>query len=121
MKHRHWRIATLGLLVATLAVGLVERVIHGPIELPAVPVHVSFRNSALGHGLVAKFRNTSDRDLRIHAVFTNHPRQEKQEVTLAIRSQATVEWGWGEGWTFVHGETITIRLPGHRDRVVDVP
>lgn len=110
----------VGLVVLTLGCSG-EGSAAAPPGKPELPLTVEFRTAMLGSGLVAKFKNTSSRNLGIKATFENKTFAEAKVDRLLLRPFETVERGWAEGWQFMSGESITLEHEDYSPKTLKVP
>jgi len=88
---------------------------------PKLPVTIRMRESKVAQGLVAVFRNGSDRSLQVRATFENAVHGRTRTQGLALTPQEDVEFGWLEGWKFASGETILVEHADFRPLRFEVP
>ncbi|MGK5021053.1 hypothetical protein [Janthinobacterium lividum] len=84
-------------------------------KLPAVPVRIQMRPSAMGRGLVAMFTNTSARHLSLLMATSNPTTQAVKQLSLQVAPGAKVEIGFREGVQFASGDQVMLRSAGYED------
>ena len=84
-------------------------------KLPAVPVRIQMRPSAMGRGLVAMFTNTSARQLSLLMATRNPTTQAVKQLSLQVAPGAKVEIGFREGVQFASGDQVMLRSAGYDD------
>lgn len=84
-------------------------------RLPAVPVRIQMRPSAMGRGLVAMFTNTSARHLPLLIATHNPTTQAVKQLSLQVAPGAKVEIGFREGVQFASGDQVMLRSAGFED------
>jgi hypothetical protein len=88
---------------------------------PDLPVEITYREALLGPGLVAAFRNSSDRHLTVVATFYNPTLQKEENYRLDLAPQIIREVGHSEGWAFASGDTIKIVHNEYKTKAVELP
>lgn len=88
---------------------------------PELPIEIHYREALLGPGLVAIFKNTSDRHLAVVATFYNPTLQKEGNYRLDLAPQVTQEVGHSEGWAFASGDTIKIVHNEYKTKTVELP
>lgn len=83
-------------------------------EKQKIPVALSFRNSALGNGLVYIFASQSNQPLILYVAIKS-VRGEGKTLRVDLPPGGTRELGHLEGWAFNYGDLITITIPGHEE------
>lgn len=73
---------------------------------PAMPVGVTFRESAVGQAYVAQFQNLTNKYLAVRVKFKNKTLNHEKEGYIELSPYGKREIGWAEGWKFFSGETI---------------
>jgi uncharacterized membrane-anchored protein YhcB (DUF1043 family) len=81
-------------------------------RLPAVPIRIEVRRSAMGRGLVAMFTNTSARQLPVMLATHNPTTGVAKEKSLQIAPGKKVEIGYLEGIQFASGDEVVLRSAG---------
>lgn len=84
-------------------------------RLPAVPVRIQMRPSAMGRGLVAMFTNTSARQLSLLMATRNPTTQAVKQLSLQVAPGTKVEIGFQEGVQFASGDQLMLRSAGYED------
>lgn len=84
-------------------------------KLPAVPVRIQMRPSAMGHGLVAMFTNTSARQLSLLMATRNPTTLDVKQLSLQVAPGAKVEIGFREGVQFASGDQVRLRSAGYEE------
>jgi septal ring factor EnvC (AmiA/AmiB activator) len=84
-------------------------------KLPAVPVRIQMRPSAMGRGLVAMFTNTSARQLSLLMAARNPTTQAVNQLSLQVAPGTKVEIGFREGFQFASGDQLMLRSAGYDD------
>lgn len=79
-----------------------------------IPVAVTFRNSALGNGLVTIYTSQSPTPLILYVTVKNDKFAPKT-FRVDLQPNGTSELGHMEGWAFNYGDLITVVLPGHEN------
>ncbi len=77
-------------------------------SLPPLPITLTYRDSILGKGYVLILSNQSSHYLQVNAIFHNPTFDQTSSFIIDIPAHGSTEFGWREGWTFSHGETIKI-------------
>jgi hypothetical protein len=110
------RWSRLHLVPAVLAILLVS------CSKPA-PLSRTFRPSALDSaGLVLQLRNTSSKNLSCAMTATNKTDRQVCRHSFSLGPNASVELGIIEtGWSFKSGESVEIKVEGHRSLDFKVP
>lgn len=88
---------------------------------PAIPVTITVRESAVGAGLVAVFRNDSDRYLQVRVTFEDRTLGRTRTEAVAISPYDNAKFGWLEGWTFASGLTMLLEHADYRTLRYEVP
>lgn len=88
---------------------------------PDLPVAVTFRKALLGSGLVATFRNTSQRVVEVRASFESPSTGASKSAAFAIDPGIGVQVGYAQGWTFAPGQKVELSNPAFRPVVLTVP
>ena len=96
-------------------------IVGQPGEKPDLPIQVSFRRSLVGEGVVAQFKNLSDKALTVTARFSSPATQESRLFRLQLSAGAMSEFGRLEGWVFGSGHTIELSADGYEPVKVTVP
>lgn len=97
-------------------------VVGGCVEpKPDLPVTVTYRESMVGQGYVAQFRNQSDRYLTVVVEFENKTLNDRKRGYIELAAGGTQEIGWMEGWKFTSGETIELSHDDYRPRSYRIP
>ena len=81
---------------------------NNTVEKPALPIEVGYRKALLARGLVATFKNDSNRNLSILATFENPTMHQKKSFRLDLAPGGSSEFGHLEGWNFESGDLITL-------------
>lgn len=84
-------------------------------RLPAVPVRIQMRPSAMGRGLVAMFTNTSARHLSLLMESRNPTTEATKQLSLQVAPGLKVEIGYREGVQFASGDEVVLRSAGYED------
>lgn len=79
-----------------------------------IPVAVTFRNSALGKGLVTIYTSQSPTPLILYVTVKNDKFAPKT-FRVDLPPNGTRELGHLEGWAFNYGDLITVVMPGHEN------
>lgn len=90
-------------------------------RLPAVPVRVEVRRSAVGRGLVAMMTNTSALQLQLVMATVNPTTGARSERTFQIAPGKKVEFGHLEGIQFASGDQVSLRSAGFEEIHYVVP
>jgi uncharacterized membrane-anchored protein YhcB (DUF1043 family) len=90
-------------------------------RLPAVPVRVEFRRSAMGRGLVGIFSNYSSKQLPVVIALHNPTTGLRKQLSIQIAPGSRAELGYLEGWQFASGDQVAIGSAGHEALRVTVP
>ena len=90
-------------------------------RLPAVPVRIEMRRSAMGRGLVATLSNTSARQLPLLVATYNPTTKTSQQFSLQVAPGLKKEIGYQEGWAFASGDRVILRSAGFEDIQFTVP
>jgi hypothetical protein len=101
--------------LATREAALVEAI------RPIVPVRVTFRLAFMGQGLVASFRNVTDKPINVIAELRNTGAEEARTLSLALDPNAATEIGFAQGWTIRSGQSITVSSSGYRSVTAFAP
>lgn len=83
-------------------------------EKQKIPVAVTFRNSALGNGLVTIYTNQSTEPLILYVTVKNATYAPKT-FRVDLPPNGSRELGHLEGWAFNYGDLITVVMPGHEN------
>lgn len=86
-------------------------------EKQQIPIEVTFRNSALGNGLVTIYANRSYQPLILYVTVSNS-RAAPKTFRVDLPPGGTRELGHLEGWAFNYGDQITVIMPGHENEYV---
>jgi hypothetical protein len=78
------------------------------VQKPAMPIEVNYRKAMLANGLVAIFKNDSNRNLSVLATFENPTLHQKKSFRVDLNPGASKEVGHFEGWNFESGDMITL-------------
>jgi len=112
-----WGCSIAAVLYIAVALGAALFLDRGPPK-PELPVHVSFRTSDVGKGMVLIMRNTSQVPLKDLSFTITSPAGKKageisKTLLKPLEPQATFEVGWAElgGWELSPGETVKIWMP----------
>jgi uncharacterized membrane-anchored protein YhcB (DUF1043 family) len=81
-------------------------------RLPAVPVRIEMRRSAMGRGLVAMFTNTSAKQLSVVMATRNPTTEAAKELTFQIPPGRKFEVGYLQGVQFASGDQMRLRSAG---------
>jgi hypothetical protein len=84
-------------------------------RMPAVPVRIEMRRSAMGRGLVAMFTNTSAKQLTVVMASRNPTTEAVKEQTFQIAPGRKVEVGYLEGVQFASGDQVRLRSAGFEE------
>jgi septal ring factor EnvC (AmiA/AmiB activator) len=84
-------------------------------RLPAVPIRIQMRPSALSRGLVAMFTNTSARHLSVLMATRNPTTQVVKQLSLQVVPGSKVEIGFREGVQFASGDQLILRSAGYEE------
>ena len=87
---------------------------------PDLPVTVSYRDSLVGKGYVAVFKNTSRNTLEITVDLQDSKSDNKKRDTIDLKSNQTKEIGWAEGWQFYAGDIIRLSHPEFEDALYKI-
>jgi hypothetical protein len=90
-------------------------------RLPAVPVRVEVRRSAVGRGLVAMMTNTSALHLQLAMATLNPTTGAQSERSFQIAPGKKVEFGHLEGIQFASGDQVSLRSAGFEEIHYVVP
>lgn len=90
-------------------------------RLPAVPVRVEVRRSAVGRGLVAMMTNTSALHLQLVMTTLNPTTGAQSERSFQIAPGKKVEFGHLEGIRFASGDQVSLRSAGFEEIHYVVP
>jgi predicted RNase H-like nuclease (RuvC/YqgF family) len=90
-------------------------------RLPAVPVRIEMRRSAMGRGLVAMLSNLSAKQLPVIVATQNPTTRAAKQFTLQIAPGLKVEIGYQEGWEFASGDRVQLRSASFEDVQYTVP
>jgi hypothetical protein len=112
---------TRRLVGLTSSVLLVMITACSDITKPNMPLVVTFRESLVGHGIVAQFYNQTNHQLTVYLVLENKEKNHRKKMSVNIPADDMVEIGWLEGWMFESGETITISHPNYKTSTWRVP
>ena len=118
MQHAPRRI---GLVAMSVAAILTFVACGGGVGKPTVPVVVSYRDSVVGIGKVARFSNQSPNRLTITVTFENKAKNQRKSGSLDLAPNAVAEVGWLEGWVLESGETIEVSHPDYSSKTWNVP
>jgi uncharacterized membrane-anchored protein YhcB (DUF1043 family) len=88
---------------------------HEKARMPAVPVRIEMRRSAMGRGLVAMFTNTSAKQLTVVMATRNPTTEAVKEQTFQISPGRKVEVGYLEGVQFASGDQVRLRSAGYEE------
>jgi len=103
-------------ILCALGLLLVAAVIKKPL-----PVTVSFRSAVFQQGLVAEIRNVSAEPLKIGFALQSSGSGTTKQGELFLPPNGKTEIGWAEGWTFVPGETGTLKNSNYLPLTFIVP
>jgi hypothetical protein len=114
-------------LVLVVAGGVLKNVRDNSPPKPDLPVHVSFRTSDVGRGMVLKVKNTSPApltDLTFTVTGEGGPKAGSISKVLVkpLEPQATLEVGWAEldGWELKAGERVQVWIRSEEYKPVEV-
>lgn len=87
-----------------------------------VPVEVSFYDDKSGHGLTARFYNSSDKHIAVRVAFENKTLNQGIYGYLEFSPGQTIDVGWrNSDWKFMSGETVTISHEDYNMSEIKVP
>jgi hypothetical protein len=91
--------------------------------LPEVPVSLTYVDAAPygGRGYVVQFQNQSQKHLAVLVELENKTLGEKKTGSLQLAPGELVPMGEAQGWVFVSGEIVSVKLDGHRTRTLRIP
>jgi hypothetical protein len=93
----------------------------GSVQLPEIPISLNHVEARSGRGYVVQFHNQSQKHLAVLVELENKTLSQHKSGPLQLAPGQMVELGGTPEWTFVSGETVTVRLDGHRTKVFEVP
>lgn len=88
---------------------------------PELPVEINYRGAFLGPGLVAIFKNTTNRHLAVVATLYNPTLNKEESYRLDLAPNSVKEVGHAEGWTFASGDVIKIVHNEYKTKIVKLP
>jgi hypothetical protein len=124
-----WGCGALIVLYVVLMVGagVLKNVRDNAPPKPDLPVHVSFRTSDVGRGMVLKIKNTSATPIKgLTFTITSEGGQKAGSISKVLvkplEPQATFEVGWAEldGWELKAGERVQIWVASEEYKPVEV-
>jgi hypothetical protein len=92
-----------------------------PASLPEIPISLNYVEARSGRGYVVQFHNQSQKHLAVLVELENKTLNQKKSGPLQLAPGQMVEIGGTTEWTFVSGETVTLKLDGHQTKTFQVP
>jgi len=81
---------------------------------PPIPVLVSYGTAIGGIGYVVEIDNTSNKDLRLRAIFSTRNKNQTMEKDFELAPFGTRQFGKPDGWIFAGYETVTLMADGYK-------
>lgn len=96
-----------------------QRELSVELAKPEIPLQLSVRRGFVDSGYVLQIRNPTADDIVAAATFQSPNGQKLNR--LVVNANLAKELGESEGWAFASRNTVTLRVPGHRDLIYMVP
>jgi hypothetical protein len=95
--------------------------VSAPAPLPELPVSLTFQENRTGRGYVVQVHNTSQKHLAVLIELKNPTFEQETTASLQLGPGELREIGEAQGWTFVSGETISVRQEGYQAASLTIP
>ena len=89
--------------------------------LPEIPISLNYVEAPSGNGYVVQFHNQSQKHLAVLVELENTTLDQRRSGPLQLAPGQLVSIGGTRDWTFVSGETVTIKLDGYQTKSFQVP
>jgi hypothetical protein len=86
-----------------------------------LPISLTFHENRKGRGYIVQVHNTSQKHLAVLVELENPTLDQDVSAPVQLAPGELREIGQAQGWTFVSGETITVRQEGYRPTSLTIP
>jgi hypothetical protein len=90
-------------------------------SLHEIPISLNYVEARTGRGYVVQFHNQSQKHLAVMVELKNKTVNQRKSGPLQFAPGQLVEIGGTPDWTFVSGETVTLKLDGYRTKTFQIP
>jgi len=95
--------------------------VSGKSPLPEIPISLNYVDRGSGNGYTVQFHNQSQKHLAVLVELENKTFGQRQSLPLQLAPGQMAEIGAAQGWTFVSGEVVSVKLDGHLTRTFQIP
>lgn len=92
-----------------------------PAPLPQLPISLTFHENRKGRGYIVQVHNTSQKHLAVLVELKNLTLNQEITAPVQLAPGELREIGQAQGWTFVSGETVSVRQEGYRLTSLTIP